>query len=433
MATTNSLFNKNLPPLAERVRPRTIANFIGQEHLIGPDKIINQMVSKNKYYSMILWGPPGSGKTTLARIIAKSSKSIIYEISAVSSGVKDLRNIIDKARAGNDNGVNSIIFIDEIHRFNKSQQDALLHSVEEGLIILIGATTENPSYEVINPLLSRCKTLKLKPLNNNDLQMILNQSIKSDIILSQKNIDLHKSTQNKLIQYCGGDARKMLNTFEIALNMSDENNLITNKIIDEALQSKTRLYDKNSDYHYDTISAFIKSVRGSDPDAAIFWMAVMLEGGEKPEFILRRLIILASEDIGNADPQALQIAVAGFQATNIIGMPESAIILSQITAYLASAPKSNASYTAINHAQEKVRKNGTPDIPLHLRNATTNLMKEENHGKGYKYPHNYNDKFVRENYFPSELQETFYKPTNSGYENYIRERLIKHWPERYNT
>ncbi|MEC8839131.1 MAG: replication-associated recombination protein A, partial [Candidatus Neomarinimicrobiota bacterium] len=343
MTTTDSLFNKNLPPLAERVRPITIANFIGQDHIIGTNKIINQMISKNKYYSMILWGPPGSGKTTLARIIAKSSESIIYEISAISSGVKDLRNIIDKAQANNDNGMSSIIFIDEIHRFSKSQQDALLHAVEEGLIILIGATTENPSFEVINPLLSRCKTLKLKPLNKDALQMILNHSIKSDIILSQKNIIVDNTVQKKLIQYCGGDARKMLNAFEIALNMSDENNSITDKIIDEALQSKTQLYDKNSDYHYDTISAFIKSIRGSDPDAAIYWMAVMLEGGEKPEFILRRLIILASEDIGNADPQALQIAVAGFQATNIIGMPESAIILSQITAYLASAPKSNAS------------------------------------------------------------------------------------------
>ena len=433
MTTTDSLFNKNLPPLAERVRPITIANFIGQDHIIGSNKIINQMISKNKYYSMILWGPPGSGKTTLARIIAKSSESIIYEISAISSGVKDLRNIVDKAQANNDNGINSIIFIDEIHRFSKSQQDALLHAVEEGLIILIGATTENPSFEVINPLLSRCKTLKLKPLNNDALQMILNHSIKSDIILSQKNIVVDKTVQKKLIQYCGGDARKMLNAFEIALNMSDENNSITDKIIDEALQSKTQLYDKNSDYHYDTISAFIKSVRGSDPDAAIYWMAVMLEGGEKPEFILRRLIILASEDIGNADPQALQIAVAGFQATNIIGMPESAIILSQITAYLASAPKSNASYIAINKAQKKVRKNGTPDIPLHLRNATTNLMKKENYGKDYKYPHNYSDKFVKENYFPSGIQETFYQPTNSGYENYIRERLIKNWPERYNT
>ena len=433
MTTTDSLFNKNLPPLAERVRPITIANFIGQDHIIGSNKIINQMISKNKYYSMILWGPPGSGKTTLARIIAKSSESIIYEISAISSGVKDLRNIIDKAQANNDNGISSIIFIDEIHRFSKSQQDALLHAVEEGLIILIGATTENPSFEVINPLLSRCKTLKLKPLNNDALQMILNHSIKSDIILSQKNIVVDKTVQKKLIQYCGGDARKMLNAFEIALNMSDENNSITDKIIDEALQSKTQLYDKNSDYHYDTISAFIKSVRGSDPDAAIYWMAVMLEGGEKPEFILRRLIILASEDIGNADPQALQIAVAGFQATNIIGMPESAIILSQITAYLASAPKSNASYIAINKAQKKVRKNGTPDIPLHLRNATTNLMKKENYGKDYKYPHNYSDKFVKENYFPSGIQETFYQPTNSGYENYIRERLIKNWPERYNT
>ena len=433
MTTTDSLFNKNLPPLAERVRPITIANFIGQDHIIGSNKIINQMISKNKYYSMILWGPPGSGKTTLARIIAKSSESIIYEISAISSGVKDLRNIIDKAQANNDNGISSIIFIDEIHRFSKSQQDALLHAVEEGLIILIGATTENPSFEVINPLLSRCKTLKLKPLNNDALQMILNHSIKSDIILSQKNIVVDKTVQKKLIQYCGGDARKMLNAFEIALNMSDENNSITDKIIDEALQSKTQLYDKNSDYHYDTISAFIKSVRGSDPDAAIYWMAVMLEGGEKPEFILRRLIILASEDIGNADPQALQIAVAGFQATNIIGMPESAIILSQITAYLASAPKSNASYIAINKAQKKVRKNGTPDIPLHLRNATTNLMKKENYGKDYKYPHNYSDKFVKENYFPRGIQETFYQPTNSGYENYIRERLIKNWPERYNT
>ncbi|MEE3195856.1 MAG: replication-associated recombination protein A [Candidatus Neomarinimicrobiota bacterium] len=433
MTTTDSLFNKNLPPLAERVRPITIANFIGQDHIIGTNKIINQMISKNKYYSMILWGPPGSGKTTLARIIAKSSESIIYEISAISSGVKDLRNIIDKAQANNDNGMSSIIFIDEIHRFSKSQQDALLHAVEEGLVILIGATTENPSFEVINPLLSRCKTLKLKPLNNDALQMILNHSIKSDIILSQKNIIVDNTVQKKLIQYCGGDARKMLNAFEIALNMSDENNSITDKIIDEALQSKTQLYDKNSDYHYDTISAFIKSIRGSDPDAAIYWMAVMLEGGEKPEFILRRLIILASEDIGNADPQALQIAVAGFQATNIIGMPESAIILSQITAYLASAPKSNASYLAINQAQKKVRKNGTPDIPLHLRNATTNLMKEENYGKGYKYPHNYSDKFVKENYFPSGIQETFYQPTNSGYENYIRERLIKNWPERYNT
>ena len=433
MTTTDSLFNKNLPPLAERVRPNTIANFIGQDHIIGSNKIINQMISKNKYYSMILWGPPGSGKTTLARIIAKSSESIIYEISAISSGVKDLRNIIDKAQANNDNGISSIIFIDEIHRFSKSQQDALLHAVEEGVIILIGATTENPSFEVINPLLSRCKTLKLKPLNNEALQMILNHSIKSDIILSQKNIVVDKTVQKKLIQYCGGDARKMLNAFEIALNMSDENNSITDKIVDEALQSKTQLYDKNSDYHYDTISAFIKSVRGSDPDAAIYWMAVMLEGGEKPEFILRRLIILASEDIGNADPQALQIAVAGFQATNIIGMPESAIILSQITAYLASAPKSNASYIAINKAQKKVRKNGTPDIPLHLRNATTNLMKKENYGKDYKYPHNYSDKFVKENYFPNGIQETFYQPTNSGYENYIRERLIKNWPERYNT
>ncbi len=433
MTKTSSLFNTHLPPLADRVRPNTISDFIGQNHLIDSKRIINEMVTKNKYYSMILWGPPGCGKTTLARIIAKSSESIIYEISAISSGVKDLRNIFVKSQANNDNGISSIIFIDEIHRFSKSQQDALLHAVEEGLIILIGATTENPSFEIINPLLSRCKTLKLKPLDNDALHTILHQSIKSDILLSQKNIVLNKKIQKKLVRYSSGDARKMLNTFEIALNMSDDNNLITETILDEALQSNTQLYDKNSDFHYDTISAYIKSIRGSDPDAAIYWMAVMLEGGEKPEFILRRLIILASEDIGNADPQAIQLAVAGFQATKIIGMPESAIILSQITVYLASAPKSNASYVAINRAQEKVRKNGTLAIPLHLRNATTNLMKEEKYGKDYKYPHNYSDKFVKENYFPNGVQELFYQPTTSGYENYIRERLIKNWPERYNT
>ena len=433
MKKTDSLFNKNLPPLAERVRPKIIDNFIGQDHLIGPNKIINQMLTKKKYYSMILWGPPGSGKTTLARIIAKSTESIMYEISAVSSGVKDIRNIIDKALINNDNGINSIMFIDEIHRFSKSQQDSLLHAIEEGIIVLIGATTENPSFEVINPLLSRCKTLKLKPLIDDDLQLILKKSIKSDIILSQKHIIIDKTNQKKLVQYSGGDARKMLNAFEIALDMSDEKNLITDQIINEVLQSKTQLYDKNSDYHYDTISAFIKSIRGSDPDAAIYWMAVMLEGGEKPEFILRRLIILASEDIGNADPRALQVAIAGFQATKIIGMPESAIILSQVTTYLASAPKSNASYVAINLAQEKVKKDGTPDVPLHLRNATTNLMKKQDYGKDYQYPHNYTEKFVKENYFPNGIQETFYEPTNSGYENFIRERLIKNWPERYNS
>ena len=433
MTIPNSLFNKNLPPLAERVRPHSIEYFIGQDHLIGENKIINQMISNNNYSSIILWGPPGSGKTTLARIIAKSGESILYEISAVSSGVKDLRKIIDKARANIENGLSSIMFIDEIHRFSKSQQDALLHAVEEGLIILIGATTENPSFEVINPLLSRCKTLKLKSLRNDDLLMILNQSIKSDIILSQKNITLEKPIQTKLIHYCNGDARKMLNAFELALDMSDESNFITSEIIDEVLQSKTQLYDKNSDYHYDVISAFIKSIRGSDPDAAIYWMAIMLEGGEKPEFIIRRLIILASEDIGNADPQALQLAVAGFQAVSIIGMPESAIIMSQVTVYLASAPKSNASYLAINRAQKKARKDGTQDVPLHLRNAITSLMKKENYGKDYKYPHNYTDTFVKENYFPTGSQETFYNPTSSGYENFIRERLIKNWPERYNS
>ena len=431
MGKTTSLFNTNLPPLADRVRPISLNGFIGQNHLAGKNKIIFNMVSQGKPFSMILWGPPGSGKTTLARIIAKSTDAKMNEISAVSSGVKDIRNIINQGKANNDIGINTILFIDEIHRFSKSQQDALLHAVEEGIITLIGATTENPSFEVISPLLSRCRTLKLNPLTEDALDAILEESFKTDVLLSNSNIKLDESVRKKLVYSAGGDARKMLNTFEIALGLIDENGPITNEVLEEALQTKTQLYDKSGDYHYDTISAFIKSVRGSDPDAAIYWMAVMLEGGEEPEFIARRLVILAAEDVGNADPQALPLAVAGSQAVHMIGMPEGSIILSQVTTYLASAPKSNASYLAVNKAQERVRKDGTPGVPLHLRNAPTQLMKEENYGKDYDYPHNHPDHFTIAKYFPKDMEETFYQPTNLGYENFIRERLIKYWPDRY--
>ena len=431
MGKTTSLFNTNLPPLADRVRPISLNGFIGQNHLAGKNKIIFNMVSQGKPFSMILWGPPGSGKTTLARIIAKSTNAKMNEISAVSSGVKDIRNIINQGKANNDIGINTILFIDEIHRFSKSQQDALLHAVEEGIITLIGATTENPSFEVISPLLSRCRTLKLNPLTEDALDAILEESFKTDVLLSNSNIKLDESVRKKLVYSAGGDARKMLNTFEIALGLIDENGPITNEVLEEALQTKTQLYDKSGDYHYDTISAFIKSVRGSAPDAAIYWMAVMREGGEDPEFISRRLVILAAEDVGNADPQALPLAVAGSQAVHMIGMPEGSIILSQVTTYLASAPKSNASYLAVNKAQERVRKDGTPGVPLHLRNAPTQLMKEENYGKDYDYPHNHPDHFTIAKYFPKDMEETFYQPTNLGYENFIRERLIKYWPDRY--
>ena len=431
MSATPSLFNQHLPPLADRIRPQSLDEFIGQSHLIDDQKLLAKLLEKEQLFSLIFWGPPGTGKTTLARIIANTLKAAFHELSAVSSGVKDLRKVIDKGKANRDTGQPTILFIDEIHRFSKSQQDALLHAVEEGVVTLIGATTENPSFEVISPLLSRCRVLTLKPLNEDQLAKVLHRALSQDILLSKEALIINKNTKLKLIQSAGGDARKMLNTLELAASMIGSDKSVSSKILKEALQSKTHLYDKTGDYHYDAISAFIKSVRGSDPDAAIYWLAVMLEGGEKPEFIARRLIILASEDIGNAEPQGLTIATSGFQAVHMIGMPEAAIILSQVTTYLASAPKSNASYMAVKTAMKKVSKEGASDVPLHLRNAPTGLMKSLNYGKDYDYPHNDPEHFVEADYFPEEKSETFYHPTELGYERFIRERLNKLWPKRY--
>ena len=431
MDSTQALFESYLPPLAERVRPKTIDEFCGQGHLLDKGKILHRLMDQAAPFSIIFWGPPGTGKTTLARMIAKSTDAKIKELSAVSSGVKDLREVISLAENNREMGVKTILFIDEIHRFSKSQQDSLLRAVEDGTITLIGATTENPSFEVISPLLSRCRVLTLKPLEPDHLLKILDSVFSQDVIMSKGSITIGESEKELLIQSSGGDARKMLNTLEIAHNLMGGKGHITKEILDEAIQSKTMIYDKQGEYHYDTISAFIKSVRGSDPDAGLYWLAVMLEGGEKPEFIARRLIILASEDIGNADPNGLTLATSGFQAVHMIGMPEAALVLAQVTTYLASAPKSNASYKAIKAATKAVKESGTPSVPLHLRNAPTDLMKDMDYGKNYKYPHSQPDHFVDANYFPNGNQQTFYNPSNQGREDWIKKRLKTLWKDRY--
>ena len=431
MDSTQALFESYLPPLAERVRPKTIDEFCGQGHLLDKGKILHRLMDQAAPFSIIFWGPPGTGKTTLARMIAKSTDAKIKELSAVSSGVKDLREVISLGENNREMGVKTILFIDEIHRFSKSQQDSLLRAVEDGTITLIGATTENPSFEVISPLLSRCRVLTLKPLETDHLMKILDSVFSQDVIMSKGSITISESEKELLIQSSGGDARKMLNTLEIAHNLMGGKGHITKEILDEAIQSKTMIYDKQGEYHYDTISAFIKSVRGSDPDAGLYWLAVMLEGGEKPEFIARRLIILASEDIGNADPNGLTLATSGFQAVHMIGMPEAALVLAQVTTYLASAPKSNASYKAIKAATKAVKESGTPSVPLHLRNAPTDLMKDMDYGKNYKYPHSQPDHFVDANYFPNGNQQTFYNPSNQGREDWIKKRLKTLWKDRY--
>ena len=431
MDSTQALFEPNLPPLAERVRPRTIDEFFGQRHLLNKGKILHRLMDQAAPFSIIFWGPPGTGKTTLARMIAKSTDAKIKELSAVSSGVKDLRKVISLAENNREMGVKTILFIDEIHRFSKSQQDSLLRAVEDGTITLIGATTENPSFEVISPLLSRCRVLTLKPLEPDHLMKIIDSVFSQDVVMSKDSITIGESEKELLIQSSGGDARKMLNTLEIAHNLMGGKEHITKEILDEAIQSKTMIYDKQGEYHYDTVSAFIKSVRGSDPDAGLYWLAVMLEGGEKPEFIARRLIILASEDIGNADPNGLTLATSGFQAVHMIGMPEAALVLAQVTTYLASAPKSNASYKAIKAATKAVKESGTPSVPLHLRNAPTDLMKDMDYGKNYKYPHSQPDHFIDANYFPNGNQQTFYNPSNQGREDWIKNRLKTLWKDRY--
>jgi len=440
-----SLFNsadnpRTLPPLAERMRPDTLKAFLGQQHLVAENRLLAKALKSERLFSIILWGPPGSGKTTLAKIIAAESSCQFFELSAVSAGVKDVREALARAKASRELGKPSIMFIDEIHRFNKAQQDALLQAVENGIITLIGATTENPSFEVISPLLSRCQVLKLVPHDKEDLSRIIDRALKDDLFLSTQKINFKDGARDLLLESISGDARRLLNALEISVSVAtpdrdkDQVVSITEEHIKEALQNKHQLYDKNGDYHYDTISAFIKSVRGSDPDAALYWLSVMLEGGEDPLFIARRLIVLASEDIGNADPQALTLAASGFQAVHAIGLPEGAIVLSQVTTYLASTAKSNASYMALRSAQATVQEEGAKSIPLHLRNAPTSLMKDQGYGKGYRYPHNDPGHFTDQNYFPDDLKnKQYYRPSTEGIEKRIYERLVKLWGDRFDA
>lgn len=420
-------------PLAERLRPSTFDTYIGQKHLIGEGAVLRKAIESEVLPSLILWGPPGVGKTTLANIISQKLKRPFYALSAINSGVKDIREVIDKAKSQAFFGTNNpILFIDEIHRFSKSQQDSLLGAVEKGIVTLIGATTENPSFEVISPLLSRCQIYVLKNLEKEDLIALLQQAILQDEFLKKKNI--HIVEYEALLRLSGGDARKLLNTFELVVNSIGGNELtITNELVTESVQQNLALYDKGGEQHYDIISAFIKSLRGSDPNAAVYWLARMLEGGEDPLFIARRMLILASEDIGNANPTALVIANNCFQAVNVIGMPEGRIILSQAATYLACSAKSNASYMAIGEAQEIVKNTGDLPVPLHLRNAPTKLMKDLGYGKEYDYAHSHEKNFILQEYLPDTLSGTrIYAPGNNARENEMRERLKKLWQEKYN-
>ncbi|MCK5693906.1 MAG: replication-associated recombination protein A [Bacteroidales bacterium] len=427
-------------PLADRMRPVTLEDYIGQEHLVGPNAVIRKMVLSGSLSSFILWGPPGVGKTTLAAIISKQLDRPFYGLSAIQSGVKDVRETIEKARKNQFfNQPNPVLFIDEIHRFSKSQQDSLLGAVEQGIVTLIGATTENPSFEVISPLLSRCQVYILNSLSKEDLESLLLRALEKDPYLKKLKISI---LENKaMLQYSGGDARKLLNTLEVVVKSesSDENFSleqvieITDAMVTDRLQENMAIYDKNGEMHYDIISAFIKSVRGSDPDAAVYWLARMLAGGEDIKFIARRLVILASEDIGLANPNALLMATNCFQAVNMIGMPESRIILSETTIYLAASPKSNSAYAAINEALQTVQKTGNLAVPLHLRNAPTSLMKDLGYGENYQYAHNYKDHFVRENYIPENLETPqFYQPGENPREEEMRARLDKMWKEMKN-
>jgi putative ATPase len=409
------------------MRPKTLDNYIGQQHLVGHNAVLRKAIESGNIPSMLFWGPPGVGKTTLAFIISETLNRPFFSLSAINSGVKEVREVIEKAVVYKKGGIQPILFIDEIHRFSKSQQDSLLGAVEKGLVILIGATTENPSFEVISALLSRCQVYILQILSESELLNLLSQAIKSDLVLKQKTILLTET--EALLRLSGGDGRKLLNTFEIVLNSANSPQIeITNEMVLASVQQNMALYDKAGEQHYDIISAFIKSIRGSDPNAAVYWLARMIEGGEQPSFIARRLLILASEDVGNANPNALLLANTCFEAVNVIGWPESRIILSQTVIYLATSPKSNASYEAINKAQQLVKETGDLPVPLHLRNAPTQLMKNLNYGTNYKYAHAYEGNFVEQEFFPDKLTgKKLYNPGDNASENKIREFLKKLW------
>lgn len=422
--------NPELTPLAERMRPHTIEEYVGQSHLMGKGKIIHSMIERKTPFSLILWGGPGCGKTTLARLIAESLDLESEYISAIAAGVAEVRKVIDRGKSNKLAGRKTLLFIDEIHRFNKAQQDAVLGAVEAGDVILIGATTENPSFSVISPLLSRTRVLKLQNLEVDDLKLIMNRTLMSDKVLLSKGVSFDQGVDEKALKLSQGDARRLLNLIELGSLISPDG-IITDEVLREAYKESSVNYDRSGEHHYDTISAFIKSMRGSDPDAAVYYLARMIEGGEDPVFIARRMVIFASEDVGNASPQALPIAVAALSATQNIGLPEARIVLAQCAVFLASSPKSNAAYMAIEKALGFAA-DGSVEIPLHIRNAPTSMMKDFGYGKGYKYPHDFETHFVKEQYLPDEIKnEVFYNPTNEGSEAQIRARLVSLWGDRY--
>ena len=420
-------------PLAERMRPKSLGDYFGQDHLVGPKGSLTQMISNGVFPSLIFWGPPGTGKTTLAQLLALEKERPFYQLSAINAGVKEIREIISKAEhsGGLFSGKSPILFIDEIHRFSKSQQDSLLNAVEKGIITLIGATTENPSFEVINALLSRCQVYVLNTLEKEDLEKILNHALEKDSIIKEYKIQL-KETE-ALIELAGGDARKLLSLLELVIQANSKEKLIlTNDLVFETVQTNSVLFDKNGDFHYDIVSAFIKSIRGSDPNGAIYWLARMIEGGEDIGFIARRMLILAAEDIGIANPTALVLANSTFQAVNSVGYPEGRILLSECALYLATSPKSNTAYKAIGAAQEKVRQTGNLPVPMHLRNAPTKLMKEMGYGEDYKYAHDFQNQFVDQEFLPEKIKgTTLYSPGNNSKENSIREFLKLRWKKKY--